>query len=91
MVGRGFDTELVLAAAQVLDERVTFDDHRRGAVGPQAARRPQPRFQPAVIALDPVARILVLLDMDFLLYEVSVQRGDAQPSAEGVPVLRRDE
>ncbi len=35
MVGSGFDAEFVMAAAKVLDERVAFDDHRRGAVGLQ--------------------------------------------------------
>jgi hypothetical protein len=50
--------EFVVAAAKVLDERVTLNDHRLGAVRLQAAHRPQPCFQPAVITLNPVVRIL---------------------------------
>lgn len=33
----GVDAEFVLAGADALDERVTFDDHCRGAVGLQSA------------------------------------------------------
>ena len=54
----GFDSEFVVAAAKVLDESVTCDDHGRGAVGLQAAHWPQPCFQSAVIALDSVVRVL---------------------------------
>ena len=53
-----FDAKFVAAAAQVLDERVTRDNHSRGAVGLQASHRPQPCFQTAVVALDPVVRVL---------------------------------
>lgn len=56
-----FDAEFVEAAAQILDERVTFGDHRRGAVGLQSAHRPQPCFQPSVVTFDPVVRILGLV------------------------------
>jgi hypothetical protein len=52
------DAEFVVAAAKVLDERVTCDDRSRGAVSLQTAHRPQPCFQPAVVTLDPVVRIL---------------------------------
>ena len=54
----GFDSEFVVAAAKVLDEGVTCDDHGRGAVGLQAAHWPQPCFQSAVIAFDSVVRVL---------------------------------
>jgi hypothetical protein len=47
-----------MAAAQILDERVTADHRRRGPISSQTAHRPQPRLEPAVIALDPVVRIL---------------------------------
>ena len=52
----GVHAEFVLAAADVLDERVTFDGHCRSAVGLQSAHRPQPRFQSPVIALHPIVR-----------------------------------
>ena len=58
MVGRGFDAELAVTAAQVLDEPVTFDDHRRGAVGFKPRIGPSLCFQTAVIALDTVVHIL---------------------------------
>jgi hypothetical protein len=49
--------ELVVAAAEVLDERVTGGQDPRGPVALQAAHRPQPGFQPPVIGLDRVVRI----------------------------------
>ena len=58
MVGSGVNAEFVVTAVKVLDEGVTCDDHRRAVVGLQPAHRPQPCFQPAVIALHPVVRIL---------------------------------
>jgi hypothetical protein len=57
-VDKRVDAEFVVAAPQVLDERVTCDDRSRGAVSLQTAHRPQPCFQPAVVTLDPVVRIL---------------------------------
>ena len=39
--------------------RVTGSQDPRGPVALQAAHRPQPRFQPAVISLDRVVRVLL--------------------------------
>ena len=50
--------EFVVAAADVLYERVAADDDARGAVGLEAAHRSQRRFQPSVVAFDPVVRVL---------------------------------
>ena len=54
----GFDAEFVVAASQILDERMAADHNRGGPVAPQAAHRAEPGFQSAVIAFDPVVRIL---------------------------------
>ena len=51
-------SEFVVTSSDVLHEGVTPDDHTRRPVGLHAAHRSQPRFQPSVIALDPVVRIL---------------------------------
>jgi DNA-binding transcriptional ArsR family regulator len=61
MVGPCSGAEFVVAAAHVLDECVTSDDHCRGAVGLQSAHRPQPCFQPFVVALDTVFAYLIVL------------------------------
>ena len=53
------DAEFVVAAAEVLHERVTADDHAGGAVAFEAAHRSEPGFEPAVVALDPVVRVLL--------------------------------
>jgi hypothetical protein len=49
--------EFVVAAAEVLHERVTGGDDPRGAVAFRAAHRPEPGLQPAVICLDGVVRV----------------------------------
>jgi hypothetical protein len=49
--------EFVVAAAEVLHERVAGSQDPCGPVPLQAAHRPQPRFQPAMIGLDRVVRI----------------------------------
>ena len=55
----GIHTEFVVAAAEVLDERVPGTDDS-GRVEPfQAAHRPQPGLEPAVIGLDRVVRVLL--------------------------------
>jgi hypothetical protein len=51
--------EFIVAAAEILHERVTGGQDPRGPVALQAAHRPQPRFQPAVISLDRVVRVLL--------------------------------
>jgi len=46
-----------VAAAEVLDERVPGGQDPRGPVAFQAAHRPQPRLQPAMVGLDGVVRV----------------------------------
>ena len=53
------DTEFVMAAPEVLYERVTTIDHAGGSVTFEAAHRSQSRLEPAVICLDPIVRILL--------------------------------
>jgi hypothetical protein len=50
--GWDVDTEFVVAAAEVLDERVSCDDHLCGGIGGQPAHRAEPVFQPTVVGLD---------------------------------------
>ena len=54
-----FDAQFVVAASDILDKRVTPDHDRSCAVGSQSAHWPQPGFEPAVIALHTVIRILL--------------------------------
>ena len=54
VVGSGVDAEFVVAATQVLDEGVTADHHRRGPVAFESTHRTQPRFETAMVGLDPV-------------------------------------
>jgi hypothetical protein len=49
--------EFIVTTPQVLHERVTGGHDPRGPVPFQAAHRPQPRFQPAVICFDRVVRV----------------------------------
>lgn len=60
--------EFIVAAAEVLHERVPGGNDPYGLVAFQPVHRPQPRFQPTVICFDRVVR--VPLD--------SVQRGGDQ-------------
>ncbi len=53
-----FDTEFVVTASQIRNERVTADHRRRGPIRSQTAHRPQPCLEPTVVALDPIVRIL---------------------------------
>ena len=53
------DTEFVVAATDVLDERVTTNDRARGLVAFEATHRTEPRFQATVISFDPIVRILI--------------------------------
>ena len=55
--GGDFGGEFVVAAAQVLDEGVPGGEDPRGAVPFQAAHRPQPGLQPAMISLDRIVGI----------------------------------
>jgi hypothetical protein len=56
-----FDPEFVVAAADVLHERVACDDHVGGAVGLEAAHWSQSGLETAVVAFDPVIRVLLVL------------------------------
>ena len=49
--------EFIVAAAQVLHERVPGGDDPRGPVAFQSAHRPEPGFQPSVIGFDRVVRV----------------------------------
>src|SRR3954463_9952936 len=52
----GVDGELVVALAEVLDEGVPSDHHARRPVGLESAHGPESGLQPAMVALDAVAR-----------------------------------
>jgi hypothetical protein len=55
----GFDTEFVVAAAEVLHECVTADDHASGVVTFKSAHRPESGLEPAVVGFDPIVRVLL--------------------------------
>jgi hypothetical protein len=59
MTARRVCAEFVVPSAEVLRERMPADDDARGAVGLEAAHRSEPRFEPSVIALDPVVGVLL--------------------------------
>jgi hypothetical protein len=70
--------EFVVAAAEVLYERVTGSQDPRGPVTLESAHRPQPRFQPAVIGLDRVVRVpldSVQRRRDQLIQDPRISRG----------------
>jgi hypothetical protein len=48
----GIGPEFVVAAPNVLHERVTAQDHAGGVVTFESAHRTQPRFEPAVVGFD---------------------------------------
>ncbi len=52
------DAEFVVAAPNVLHERVAAHDHACGVVAFEAAHGAEPGFEPAVIGFDPVVRVL---------------------------------
>ena len=54
-----FGGDVVVAAAEILDEGMTGSQDPRGAVTLQAPHRPQPGFQPPVVCLDRVVRVLL--------------------------------
>jgi len=58
---RDLNTELVVAAPQVPDERRPSDHDARRTVGLQPSHRPRPGLQPAVIALAPIVLVLAVL------------------------------
>jgi hypothetical protein len=53
----GFEAQFVVAASQVLDERVAPDHVARGLIGSQTAHRPEPRLESSVVALDAVVGV----------------------------------
>jgi hypothetical protein len=55
----GVNSDFVVAALEVLHERVTTHDHVGGAVAFEAAHGSEPGFQAAVVGLDPTVRILL--------------------------------
>ena len=55
----GLLPEFVVAAPQVLDERVAGDDHAGGAVAFQPAHRSKPGLEAAVVGFDPVVGVLL--------------------------------
>ena len=59
VAGGGIGGEFVVAAVQILDERVPGGENARGAAAFQAAHRPEPGCQPAVIGLDRIIRVLL--------------------------------
>ena len=54
----GVDAEFVVAAPQVLYERVTSHDHPGAVVAFESTHRAEPGLEPAVISFDPVVRVL---------------------------------
>jgi len=56
---RCLDAEFVMAAPDVLHERVTTHDHPRGPIAFQSAHRSQAGLEAAVVAFDPVVRVLL--------------------------------
>ena len=58
-MGGHVDGDLVVAAAQVLHERVPGRDRAQRADRLQSAHRPQSRLEPAVISFDAVVAVLL--------------------------------
>ena len=55
----GVDSEFVMTASRIFDERVTLDHNRRGPIGTSTAHRSQSRFEASVVILDPIVRIML--------------------------------
>jgi len=55
----GLGSKFVVSASQVLDECVTLDHDRRGAVGLESSHRSEPRLQSAMITLDTIVGVLL--------------------------------
>ena len=58
-VWRGFGSEFVVSAADVLDESMAFDNDRGSSVAFESAHRPEPSFQSAVVTLDAIVLMLL--------------------------------
>ena len=59
VAARNFGSDVVVAAAQVLDEGMTGGESPCRAVALQAPHWPQPGFQPSMVCLDRVVRVLL--------------------------------
>jgi len=59
MTVSGIDAECVVAAANVLQESVTANDHPCGPVSLQPPHRSQPGLEPAVVTFDTIVRVLL--------------------------------
>jgi hypothetical protein len=57
VAGGNVGGEFIVAAAEVLDERVPGRNDPRGPLTFQSAHRPQPRFQSVMVGLDWVVRV----------------------------------
>jgi hypothetical protein len=55
--GGNIGSDVVVAAAQILDEGVSGGDDTRGPGAFQSAHRPQPGFQPPMIGFDRTVRV----------------------------------
>ena len=58
-LGARVDAEFVVAATDVLHQRVTADDHPCRVVAFESTHRTQSGFEPSVVAFDAVVRILL--------------------------------
>jgi hypothetical protein len=57
VAGADVGGEVIVAATKILHERATGSQDPRGPAAFQAAHRPQPRFQPAMVCFDRVVRV----------------------------------
>ena len=51
------DAEFIVAAPNVLQERVTSHDHACSVVALEASHRAEPRLEPPVVGFDPIVRV----------------------------------
>ena len=58
-MGARVDAKFVVTAADVLHERMTADDHPRRTVAVESTHGSESGFESAVVAFNPVVRILV--------------------------------
>jgi hypothetical protein len=58
-MGGGVRREFVVAKPKVLHERVPAHDHLRGTVTLKAPHGLEPRFEPAMVGLAPIVRVLL--------------------------------
>jgi hypothetical protein len=82
--GRSLDTELIVAAPEILDERVRGDDHLGCPIGLQPAHWSEPVFELAVIGLYRI--VCVLLDVVPRLRDQLVKQPGIPPAVVGPAV-----